>query len=271
MTIKIIIISANEIRHRYFRKRLSSFKNIDVKLCLAEENKSRQFYKIYKSKEFSSMEKNHFKKREISEKKYFNKFLKKTIDVSNLKIIKRGEFNYNKRIINEINKIKPNLIVSFGCSLIKDPLLKKYKKKFLNIHLGLSPYYKGSATNFWPFVNNELQFVGVSFLGIDDGIDTGPIIHQIRPDFKIGDSIHDVGNKLIIKMTEVTIQIIENFENLSQYNQRKVKKEKVFSKKDFNQNALKKLKLNFKKKIINKYLFKKIKIDKKFPIIEQKI
>ena len=77
MTIKIIIISANEIRHRYFRKRLSSFKNIDVKLCLAEENKSRQFYKIYKSKEFSSMEKNHFKKREISEKKYFNKFLKK--------------------------------------------------------------------------------------------------------------------------------------------------------------------------------------------------
>ena len=78
-------------------------------------------------------------------------------------------------------------------------MLKKYKKKFLNIHLGLSPYYKGSATNFWPFVNNELQFVGVSFLGIDDGIDTGPIIHQIRPDFKIGDSIHDVGNKLIIK------------------------------------------------------------------------
>ena len=68
MKIKIVIISANEIRHRYFRKKLSSFKNIDVKLCLAEENKSRQFYKIYKSKEFSSMEKNHFKKERLVKK-----------------------------------------------------------------------------------------------------------------------------------------------------------------------------------------------------------
>ncbi len=271
MKIKIVIISANEIRHRFFRKKLSNFKNLDVKLCLAEKNQSRQFYKIYKSKEYTSLEKNHFKKREISERKYFNKFLKKTSEVSNLKIIDRGEFNYNKNIINEINKIKPNFIVSFGCSLIKGPLLKRYKKKFLNIHLGLSPYYKGSATNFWPFINDELQFVGVSFLGIDDGIDTGPIIHQIRPDFKLDDNIHDVGNKLIIKMTELTSQIIENYKNLRQYKQKKIKKEKIFSKKDFNQNAIKKLNLNFKKKIIKKYLLNKIKIDKKFPIIEQKL
>ena len=160
--------------------------------------------------------------------------LKKISEVPNLKIIDRGEFNHNKKIINEINKIKPNLIVSFGCSLIKDPLLKKYKKKFLNIHLGLSPYYRGSATNFWPFVNNELQFVGVSFLRIDDGIDTGPIIHQIRPDFELGDTIHDVGNKLIIKMADETQKVIKN-------------------------------------KILKKYLLNKAKLEKKFPIIEQKI
>jgi phosphoribosylglycinamide formyltransferase-1 len=271
MKIKIVIISANEIRHRFFRKKLSSFKNIDVKLCLAEKNQSRQFYKIYKSKKYTSLEKNHFKKREISEKLYFNKFLKETPDVSNLKIIDRGEFNYNKNLIYEIDKLKPNLIVSFGCSLIKGPLLKKYKKKFLNIHLGLSPYYKGSATNFWPFVNNELQFVGVSFLGIDDGIDTGPIIHQIRPDFRLSDNIHDVGNKLIIKMTEVTSQIIFNFKKLNQYKQKKIKKEKIFYKKNFNYNAVKKLNLNLKNKMIKKYLLNKTKIDKKFPIIKQNI
>ena len=37
----------------------------------------------------------------------------------------------------------------------------------INVHLGLSPYYKGSATNFWPFVNNELQFLGVTFMVTD--------------------------------------------------------------------------------------------------------
>ncbi len=271
MKVKIVLISANEIRHRYFRRVISNFKNVNVKLCLAEKNQTRQFYKIYNSGKYTSLEKKHFKRREISEKKYFNKFLKKIPEPSNLKIIDRGEFNYNKNIIEEINKIKPNLIVSFGCSLIKDPLLKKYKEKFLNIHLGLSPYYRGSATNFWPFVNNELQFVGVSFLRIDEGIDTGPIIHQIRPDFELGDTIHDVGNKLIMKMAKEIEQVIKNFKNLKQYEQKKTNKGKVFFKKDFNQTAVKKLNLNFKKNIIKKYLLNKSKIDRKFPIIVQKI
>jgi len=231
MKIKIVVISANEIRHRYFRRKLSSFKNIKIELCLAEKNETRQFYKVYKSANYTTIEKKHFKNREISEKKYFNKFLKKTTEVSNLKIIDRGEFNINKQIISQINKIKPNLIVSYGCSLIKNPLLKKYKKKILNIHLGLSPYYKGSGTNFWPFVNNELQFVGVSFLKIDEGIDTGPIIHQIRPDFKKNDNVHDVGNKLIIKMANETEKIIKNYKNLKTFKQRKIKKERIYLRK----------------------------------------
>ena len=75
-------------------------------------------------------------------------------------------------------------------------------KIIVNIHLGLSPYYKGSATNFWPFVYNKLQFLGVTFMKIDDGVDTGEILHQFRPELKPKDTVHDVGNKLIIKMTE---------------------------------------------------------------------
>ena len=207
----------------------------------------------------------------MSEKKYFIKFIKKTPEVKNLKIIERGEFNFNKKIINKINSIKPNLIISYGCSLIKNPLLKKYKKKILNIHLGLSPYYRGSGTNFWPFVNNELQFVGVSFLRIDEGVDTGPIIHQIRPDFRKSDTIHDVGNKLILRMTDDLENIIKNFYKLKRYKQIKIKKSKVFLKKNFNKEAIKKLNFNFKKNIIKNYLLKRSKIEKKFPIVEQKL
>ena len=59
--------------------------------------------------------------------------------------------------------------------------LKVFSNKILNIHLGLSPFYRGQATNYWAFVNNEIQFIGATFHKIDGGIDTGPIIHQIRP------------------------------------------------------------------------------------------
>jgi hypothetical protein len=50
--------------------------------------------------------------------------------------------------------MSPDLIISYGCSIIKRPLIEYFDKKFINIHLGLSPYYKEGGTNFWPFVNN---------------------------------------------------------------------------------------------------------------------
>lgn len=77
MKISIVIISANELRHKFFRRKISLFKNIDVKLCLAEKNSSRQHYKIIRSNDFSKAEKKHFLNRQKSEEKYFSNFLKK--------------------------------------------------------------------------------------------------------------------------------------------------------------------------------------------------
>ena len=53
-----------------------------------------------------------------------------------------------------------------------------FSRKFLNVHLGLSPYYRGSGTNVWPLINTEPDMVGAT-LCIDAGIDNGEIIHQI--------------------------------------------------------------------------------------------
>ena len=231
MEIRVIIISANELRHKFFRRKIALFKNVNIKLCLAERNSSRQYYKVIKSKKFTKIEKKHFIERQNNEKKYFNKFLKTNLEVKNLKIIDRGEFNKNTSLINEIFKINPDLIISYGCSIIKKPIITKFKKKFINIHLGLSPYYRGSATNFWPLVNNEPQFLGVSFLKIDDGVDTGSIIHQIRPDLQSKDNVHDIGNKLIIKTLKVLEKLVSNYKNLKGKKQIKIRLIKYIKKK----------------------------------------
>ena len=51
--IKILIISANEIRHKYFRKKISQFKNIKIGLCVVEKNSTRQFYNVMSSDKFT--------------------------------------------------------------------------------------------------------------------------------------------------------------------------------------------------------------------------
>ena len=271
MPIKLVIISADETRHKFFRRKISNIKEVDLKLCLAEKNNTRQFYQVYKSSINIKSEKKHFKDRAKSEKKYLFSFIKKNKEVKNLHLIDRGEFNYNKKIIKKIYKIKPDLIISYGCSIIKKTLISRFKNKFINVHLGLSPYYRGSATNFWPFVYNKLQFLGVTFMKIDDGIDTGPILHQLRPDLNVKDTVHDVGNKLIIKMTEELKKVIVNYKKIKPFKQNKQLTKKIFKKKDFNKESLSKLNRNQRKKIIKKYIINKKKIDKKYPIIEMKL
>ena len=78
------------------------------------------------------------------------------------------------------------MIISFGCSIIKGKLLDLFKGRFINVHLGLSHIIEDlvQTTGQWSI---EFDFLGATFMHIDAGIDTGQIIHQIRPKIFWGD------------------------------------------------------------------------------------
>ena len=161
--------------------------------------------------------------------------------------------------LKEVKKLKPDLIAVYGSSIIKGKILKEFRSKIINAHLGLSPYYRGSGTNIFPFVNKEIEYVGVTFMYLDEGIDTGRIIHQIRPDIKFNDNVHDIGNKLILKMFEYYKRLIINFKKI------KIKKSiinnnnnnKYYKRKDFSAKTIKILNKNLKSGLIRDYLKQK--------------
>ena len=262
---RIIIITADELRHNYFIQKISTFKNIKLLYSLCEKKNTREGYNIIKKNKKNNILSKHFLDRDKSEKIFFQSFIKKKkIKIKKI-IINKSEFNNNKKIITKIKKSNPDIIISYGCSIIKGQLLKLYQRKIINIHLGLSPYYRGSGTNFWPFVTKKLQLIGATFMIIDSGIDTGPILFQLRARIYPGDKIHDVGNRLIMDMTEKTEEIINNFHYIKP--EKKYKKNiRTYKKKDFGKNELTQAQNNIKKNIVEKYLNNKKKLDKLFPI-----
>ena len=161
--------------------------------------------------------------------------------------------------------------MTYGCCIIKPKLIELYKNKIINVHLGLSPYYRGSGTNFHPFVNNELSAVGCTFMYMDEGIDTGKIIHQIRADINPCDDIHQVGNRLIKKMTNKFISLIKNFEKVEdkQWKTQIDKPEKVYKSKDCTPQSIKTAYDNIKSGICLKYISNKKHLDIQFPIVRQ--
>ena len=45
---------------------------------------------------------------------------------------------------------------------------------------------------------------------IDKGIDTGPILHQIRGSLNKKDNVHTIGNRVILDMTKELIKILNS-------------------------------------------------------------
>ena len=227
----IVILTGNELRHQYFRLKLASAKDIFVLATYCESDEKSLKNRTFQNLDSSELQKLHVIAREQAEKDFFEEAVISIKDNSNSKVIPKGSIN-DEYIVNEIRRLSPDLLVCYGSSLIKSSLLNYYEGRFLNVHLGLSPYYRGVGTNVWPLIKNEPHMVGATFMHIDSGIDTGKIIHQIQADFFIGDSPHSVGNRLIKKMTAAYCEIIRKFDSLSDPNQ-PVKEGSLYLIKDF--------------------------------------
>jgi len=249
---KIVILTGNEMRHTYFRFILSNNDRFEVLASFCEGVEKSLESRTFSNIESSVLEKQHVLSRKQSEKDFFGAAVSNLIDNSNPVNINKGDIN-NSKIVEKIKHLNPDLLVCYGSSLIKSELLTEFEGRFLNVHLGLSPYYRGSGTNVWPLINKEPWMVGATFMYIDSGIDTGRIIHQIQATISLGDSPHTIGNRLIIKMTKIYSELVVNFDNLSNEVQPEAQG-KLYKQADFDSTACRVLYENFNNGMIEGYI-----------------
>ncbi len=267
---KIVIFTSSELRHDAFRIFLSNEKGIKILKSFSEEGK-RLNKKLEKenNKETPNQIK-HLNTRYECEKEFYSNKIQFLKDKSNNEKCYTG-YTSSSDCLNKINNLNPDIIIVYGSSLIKGQILQQYKNRILNVHLGLSPYYTGSGTNFFPFVENEPEYAGATFMFLDEGIDTGQIIHQIRPRIFQNDNIHQIGTRLIFDMFKIYLQIILNFEKIEKINPINVQNKRlVFKIKDFTPETLERLNKNFESGMISEYLKNKTERDKQVPILKQK-
>ena len=265
---KVIILTGSELRHDFVRKSIALDKDIEVLRTYCEESEKTFLNKIDKTNQLAQLQFDHIKARKYSEYDFFNHFVALTPDASRPLLIEKGEINTSK-CFDEILDLKPDLLVAYGCSLIKGPLLSEFTGRFLNVHLGLSPYYRGAGTNFWPLVNKEPQLVGATFMHIDTNIDTGEIIHQIRARIHPEDTPHLIGNRLIADMAYVYIDVIKKFDKANRMEQLPMPKVvKLYHIKDFSPESVQILYRNFENNLVDSYLKDQEELIKRVPIIE---
>jgi folate-dependent phosphoribosylglycinamide formyltransferase PurN len=193
VSVRAIVLTSSMRRHRFVANRLAE--RLDV-VGVWQERKSFDPLTYAATPEDEAVIARHFAARDASEAAFFADHDAVRASRADVRMVAPGGCN-DRAEIDAMRRAAPDVVCVFGTGLLKQALIDAFAGRVLNIHLGLSPYYRGAGTNFWPLVNDEPEYCGATIHFLDAGVDSGPIIAHVRPRMQAGDGPHDIGNAII--------------------------------------------------------------------------
>ena len=201
---KITLFTSNNHRHDYFINLLSKLCDElwvvqESKILFAEKND-----KKYQNKDI--IEKYFTKVLEAQNKIFKKKFVNKNI--KNIKTLPVLNGELNKLPLSYLDDfLKSDIYIVFGSSYIKGELIDfLIKKKAINIHAGVSPYYRGTDCNFWALYDDNPHLVGSSIHLLSKELDSGPMLYHAMSNLKtnpfeytmsaVKSAFHSVGERI---------------------------------------------------------------------------
>jgi methionyl-tRNA formyltransferase len=153
-----------------------------------------------------------------------------------------------------VREFDADIAFIFGTDLIKEPVLSALPETRVNLHLGLSPWYRGSATLFWPFYFLQPQFAGATFHQILPEADAGGVLHQTVPKLQSGDGIHDVGAKTVIEARKDLKKLLEGYGKSGWFFEEQKSSGRLFLTRDFQPAHLRLIYNTYDNNIVDAYL-----------------
>ena len=173
---KITIFTSNQRRHHYLINLIST---ISSELFVVQECRSifpgliPGFYKATKNM------REYFSEVNKAEKKFFkNNFINSENKKIKLLPISTGDLSHLD--LKDLSIfLQSDAYIVFGSSFIKGELANfLVDNKAINIHMGVSPYYRGADCNFWALYDNNPHYVGATIHLLSKGLDSGPILYH---------------------------------------------------------------------------------------------
>lgn len=145
--------------------------------------------------------------------------LELNLDSSNIpkeKITKVSSIN-SSIITEKINHINPDFIIVSGTRIISKIILNSTNIKFINIHAGITPAFRGVHGAYWALVENSKNLAGVTVHFVDAGVDTGAIISHKLIETNSDDNILTYPVKQLSEGLIELNKYLESVENDSTY------------------------------------------------------
>lgn len=259
-----IALTSTFPRHRFIVNRLTE--TLDL-VGVWQEEKSFRPERYARTVEDEMVIARHFQDRDASEAQYFAAHHQMRLDASAICRSVAPDGCNEVGEIETMRRLAPDVVLVFGTSILRRALTDAFDGRILNLHLGLSPYYRGAGTNFWPLVNREPEYVGATIHYLDAGIDTGPIVAHVRPDIRGEDGPHDIGNRTIIAAAAIFAEaaVAHHRHGLVTVPQAGVGR--LYQRKHFSADAVRQLRRQFETGMIDEYLQHKADRDARLALV----
>lgn len=193
----IIFITGNHPRHKYIARRIADSGYLSTVISEVRESHvpTPPNHLTESSKTLFEL---HFKKRQDAESRFFE-----DKGWPDCRIVEISREDLNGSLVRSILAENPvDLLLSYGCHKLDDPTLDLVDGERWNIHGGLSPWYKGAITHFWPSYFLEPQMTGMTVHDLTNELDAGAVVHQAAADLIRGDGVHDLACRAVLKIGE---------------------------------------------------------------------
>lgn len=221
---RVIVLTSTAPRHRYFASVIE--REFEVTACLTQP---KQDYYLSQM-QLSQSVREHFVKNSEAE------FLEFGEPQTRCSPIVVDDINSDESIAHAHGA---EVALLFGTAILSDKWLSALPGRIINLHLGLSPFYRGSATLFWPIVEQELACVGATIHLAEKRVDAGNILKRVRACPIVGDTYYSLTNRLIKDAINLVPNTLRGFLDGSISPQKQERLEsRAYKKQDFNEEAL---------------------------------
>ncbi len=259
---RIALLTSGNLRHRWVAARLAKVAEL---VCVVSEAKPQQNTGTTMAEAAEMRE--YFDARDLAEYRWFRDAPDHFCQVATEAWTMPWQGANSIEVFERLRAAEIDRLFLFGSSIIREPLLSHFQGRIVNMHLGLSPYYRGSATNYWPLVDGVPECVGVTIHHATAIVDGGGILAQARPDPTPADDVHDLGCKTIMAGAKLLQQIAQWPAPLPD-GVRQTGAGKLCRRADFSIDSLRQVRLHMEQNLLIEYLSDKAIRDLRYPIVQ---
>jgi methionyl-tRNA formyltransferase len=113
--------------------------------------------------------------------------------------------------VRQLQEYQPDLIVvaAYG-QILPRTILDLPRLGCVNVHASLLPKYRGAAPIQWAILNDETE-TGITIMQMDAGLDTGPMLTQVRTPVRADDNAQTLHDRLAALGAQLLVQTIPDY------------------------------------------------------------